>query len=343
MRAAIGMPDLHPGKDAPIGAVFATDKIIYPHLVGNDIGCGMSLWQTELPASNLKLDKWTKRLTGLEGAWEGDSSQFLHDLGLELTAFDQTLGTIGGGNHFAELQRLHKVFDQAGAKATGLDGQTLLLLVHSGSRGLGDHILREHQARHGNGGLEAGTACATAYLAAHNHAVEWAQANRKLIAARFLTALGSRATQLIDVCHNSVEAGIVASVPCWLHRKGAAPSDQGPVIIPGSRGALSYLVVADGDQGTSLSTVAHGAGRKWKRSECRGRLEKRFTKESLLRTEYGSRVICEDKDLLFEEAPQAYKNVDIVVSDLVDAGLIKVLATSAPLITYKARSKGVAK
>src|ERR1700729_389081 len=65
MRKAIGMPDLHPGKDAPIGAVFAGD-LVYPHLVGNDIGCGMALWQTELRNAKIKLDKWVRRLTGLE-------------------------------------------------------------------------------------------------------------------------------------------------------------------------------------------------------------------------------------------------------------------------------------
>jgi len=55
MKVAVGMPDLHPGKDAPIGAVFATEKTIYPHLVGNDIGCGMSLWQTDLAAGRINM------------------------------------------------------------------------------------------------------------------------------------------------------------------------------------------------------------------------------------------------------------------------------------------------
>jgi release factor H-coupled RctB family protein len=101
------------------------------------------------------------------------------------------------------------------------------------------------------------------------------------------------------------------------------------VVIPGSRGTLSYLVIATGDQDQNLATLAHGAGRKWKRYECRGRLEKKYSKESLLRTEFGGYVLCSDKHLLYEEAPQAYKDVDIVVQDLVDAGLVK--------ITYKTR------
>ena len=77
--------------------------------------------------------------------------------------------------------------------------------------------------------------------------------------------------------------------------------------------------------------------RKWTRSDCRGRLEKRYTYKDLLRTELGSLVICEDKDLLYEEAPQAYKNVSVVIEDLVHEGLAEVIGILRPLITYKVR------
>ncbi len=341
MLAAVGMPDLHPGKDTPIGAVFATQNMLYPHLVGRDIGCGMSLWQTELKGGKSKIDSWMKSLNGLEGAWEGNPGQFLQEQGVEPTAYDGSLGTIGSGNHFAELQHLHKVCDQDYLDIAGVDSEAIFLLVHSGSRGLGHHVLQNHQMENGNGGLDQGTTSANTYLAAHDHAVAWARANRKLIALRFLVALGTKAKQILDVCHNCVQSGEVDGVFCWLHRKGAAPSDQGPVVIPGSRGTFSYLVLASGDQSANLATVAHGAGRKWKRSDCRSRLDKRFSKESLLRTEIGSRVICDDKQLLYEEAPQAYKDVDVVVADMVDAGLVKVIAIFAPLITYKKRSMAV--
>ena len=80
------------------------------------------------------------------------------------------------------------------------------------------------------------------------------------------------------------------------------------------------------------------AGRKWTRTEARGRLERNYSVETLQRTELGGRVICEDKDLLYEEAPQAYKNINVVIRDLVDAGLVDVIATMRPLITYKMRS-----
>jgi release factor H-coupled RctB family protein len=124
---------------------------------------------------------------------------------------------------------------------------------------------------------------------------------------------------------------------CWLHRKGAAPSTAGPVIIPGSRGAFTYIVTPNARSDKSAFSLAHGAGRKWSRSDSRARIEKRFSVKELTRTELGSHVICEDKELLYEEAPQAYKNITIVIEDLVDAGLVDVLAVLKPLVTYKVR------
>lgn len=346
MSHAVGMPDLHPGKDTPIGAVFACQGLIYPHLVGNDIGCGMGFWQTKLHKSQCKLDSWTKKLGTLESSENknraennsnsrnettGDYEEMLHAIGLASSNFDNSLGTIGGGNHFAELQRLQSITEPFLFAEMGLSKDSLYLLVHSGSRGLGEHILRGHQKHFGNGALKAISKEGEYYLSQHNDAVKWAKLNREIIATKFMNVLNTHGDPILDVCHNCV----LPSATSWLHRKGAAPSDQGPVIIPGSRGTLSYLVIACGEQTENLATLAHGAGRKWKRSECRGKLESRYTKESLKRTDLGGRVICEDRALLYEEAPQAYKDIDIVVSDLVDAGLITVIATFAPLITYK--------
>jgi release factor H-coupled RctB family protein len=87
----------------------------------------------------------------------------------------------------------------------------------------------------------------------------------------------------------------------------------------------------------SAFSLAHGAGRKWSRSDSRGRLENRFSPKDLAHTELGSYVICEDKDLLYEEAPQAYKNIDVVIGDMVNAGLAEVIAVLKPLVTYKVR------
>ena len=335
MEEAVGMPDLHPGKDSPIGAVFRSKGVIYPHLVGSDKGCGMALWKTALRDGKLKLDRWERKLEALAGPWDGDASAFLAEHGVSPTAFDASLGTVGRGNHFAELQRVFEVVDAEKFAQLELDTKSLYILVHSGSRGFGESILHAHTAEFANGGLRCDSPEGQAYLAAHDHAVLWARINRKLIAHRYIEALGTQGTCVLDVCHNNVQASIVDGCKCWLHRKGAAPSDVGPVVIPGSRDSLSYLVAAHGDQRGNLASLAHGAGRKWQRSKCRGLLEDRFTNEQLRRNRYGGRVVCDDKNLLYEEAGQAYKNIDQVVQDLVDAGLIRTIAKFAPVLTYK--------
>jgi release factor H-coupled RctB family protein len=109
-------------------------------------------------------------------------------------------------------------------------------------------------------------------------------------------------------------------------------------MIPGSRGSLSYLVKPLGDGECRAWSLAHGAGRRWARSEARLRMRERFGKDQLVQTSLGSRVICGERDLLYEEAPAAYKNIEAVVKDLVDAGLVSVVATFRPLLTYKTRA-----
>ncbi|MFB1479509.1 RtcB family protein [Corallococcus sp. RDP092CA] len=102
---------------------------------------------------------------------------------------------------------------------------------------------------------------------------------------------------------------------------------------------MSYLVLPVGTGEQSAYSLAHGAGRKWTRSAARERVRERFTAESLTRTSFKSHVVCEDRDLLFEEAPPAYKAIDRVVTDLVEAGLVRVVATLAPVLTYKTRGR----
>jgi len=124
----------------------------------------------------------------------------------------------------------------------------------------------------------------------------------------------------------------------WLHRKGAAPADRGLIVVPGSRGDLTYIVRPRLERAEeALHSLAHGAGRKWSRGDAKGRLERRFTVADLERTALGSRVICEDRDLIYEEAPQAYKDIHRVIRDLHEAGLIDLVATMRPLVTYKTR------
>lgn len=339
MRAAIGMPDLHPGKGSPIGAAFLCEGRIYPHLVGNDIGCGMSLLATDLARRKQKVERWAERLDDLDGPWAGDTAALLGEARLVPTPHDASLGTIGGGNHFAELQQVDSVLDPAALQAAGVDPERLLLLVHSGSRGLGEAILRAHVDRFAGAGLPSDSDDARDYLRAHDDAVAWARVSRSLIARRFADPLGAELAPILDVCHNSVTPAPGAGEHLWLHRKGAAPSTEGLVVIPGSRGTLSYLVRPDPARADAGFSLAHGAGRKWKRADAKDRLRARYRPEDLVRTELGGRVVCDDRDLLYEEAPEAYKKIDAVVADLVSAGLCAVVATLRPLLTYKTRAR----
>jgi release factor H-coupled RctB family protein len=341
MRAAIGMPDLHPGRGAPVGAAFACAGFVHPFLVGNDIGCGIGLWRTDLPVRKARRDKWVRRLRAEleEPLDEADTEGALEAANVGRTGFDRALGTIGGGNHFAELTVVDEVFDASALRFLGLEEDRFALLVHSGSRGLGEFILREHVDRFAADGLSEQSPEAGVYLERHDHAVAWGQLNRALIARRFLDCVGGEGERALDVCHNSVTRAELGGEQVWLHRKGAAPADQGPVVIAGSRGTRSYLVLPAGDPTISARSLAHGAGRKWKRSDARERLEDRYPGETLTRTALGGVVICDDRALLYEEAPQAYKNIEQVISDLRAHGLIKLVAALAPRITFKTTSR----
>jgi release factor H-coupled RctB family protein len=338
MRQVTGFPDLHPGKGSPVGAAFVTENVIHPYLVGNDIGCGMALFETDLPRRKAKLDRWTDKLHDLEHPWDGDVRAWLRTADLGSTRFDASLGTIGGGNHFAELQAVEKIVAAKAFAELGLGKENLFVLVHSGSRGLGELILRNHVQEHADGGLTADSSEAEAYLEAHNQALRWAKLNRALIAHRFCDALGGSSWFAWDGCHNSITRRESHGEVTWLHRKGAAPTDAGFAMIPGSRGTLSYLVKVTGDPATTAWSLSHGAGRKWNRSESRSRVRERYHHTELVQTALGGRVICENRDLLYEEAPDAYKKIEVVIRDLVDAGVISVIATFRPLITYKTRA-----
>ena len=343
MVSVAGMPDLHPGRGYPVGAAFFTAGRIYPALIGNDIGCGMGLWQTTAKLSKVNIDKLAKRLHSVEqplGAdWQSEIADAQAQRGLQATAFDASLGTIGGGNHFAEFQAVDKVFLANEFTQLGLDTQHLQLLVHSGSRGLGQAILTEHIQAFNHAGIAEEQAGFNAYLARHDSAVRWAELNRVLIARRFMAAIRESGNCVLDVNHNLVVPATIKGVDGWLHRKGATPADCGYVVIPGSRGDYSYLVKPLLNSATygegSLRSLAHGAGRKWKRGDCHGRLSHKYKRDDLYRTALGSRVICGNKELLYDEAPQAYKKCESVIDDLVDAGLLAVVARLKPVLTFK--------
>jgi release factor H-coupled RctB family protein len=338
IRLAAGFPDLHPGKGSPVGAAFVTERLIYPYLIGGDIGCGMALFKTDLVQRDIKLNCWADLRFDLEYPWEGDVQAILAGSELESTEFDQALGTLGGGNHFAELQMVDEVLDPKPFKLFGLGKQQLVVLVHSGSRGLGESILRDYVAEHQASSSDAGSFAAAAYLQGHELAVRWAKVNRGLLAQRFVQQLVAEADLLWDGCHNSITSREQEGETVWVHRKGAVATENEAVVLPGSRGSLSYLVKPLGDGESRAWSLAHGAGRKWARSEARRRMRERFGMHQLTQTPLGSRVICEERDLLYEEAPAAYKNIEDVIQELVDAGLVSVIATFRPLLTYKTRA-----
>lgn len=357
MQRVVGLPDLHPGRGYPVGAVFFSTDRFYPALVGNDIGCGMSLSQTDIAVNKVKLDKFDRQLGNLDGiidtdewallerldpsieAQRGALMERMHQAHLDVSHL-RSLGQIGGGNHFIELQVSEEVqYPDAFAKA-GLTTKKLQILVHSGSRGLGQLILRSHVDAFSHDGLPALGIDAQSYMDKHDVALEFARLNRALIALRVCQRLHCRAIPVLDVHHNFVTRAEVDGQSGWLHRKGATPSDQGLVMLPGSRADYSYLLEPlNGATQASLHSLAHGAGRKWARADCKGRLSKLATPDQLSRTAMNGLVICNDRALIYEEAPQAYKNVSSVLDTLVGAGLVRVIARSKPVLTYKTRGE----
>jgi release factor H-coupled RctB family protein len=331
VAAVAAMPDLHPGKYGPVGCAILAGRL-HPHLAGSDIGCGMGLYQLDLMHRKLRIDKTAGRLRALGEPWQGEPGAAVSSCGLPPSPFDAALGSIGGGNHFCELQAIEDIAEPETAAKAGLDPALTYALVHSGSRGLGSSIL-ERQLRSGIADLDRESEAAAVYLAGHDHAVGWACLNRRIIAERAAAAARSEARLICDLSHNFVEltaAGL-------LHRKGTAPSDRGLVPIPGSRETLSYLVEPlETCPPEALASLAHGAGRKYDRASMHGRVR---TKKSdiarLSRNPFGGIILCEDRDLLVEEAGDAYKNVDRVISDLAAFGLIRVVATFRPLMTFK--------
>lgn len=342
MVLAAGFPDLHPGKGVAVGAAFVSRGRFHPTLAGNDIGCGMSFWATDVPARKLKLDRLEKRISGLETPWDGDLAPWREAFGIDASLADAGLGTIGGGNHFAELQVADEVRDEKTFVTLGLDKANAAMLIHSGSRGLGQDIFRELLVGHGANSLDGESTEAAHYLARHEHAMRFARANRALIAHRFAAELGAKTRCVSDVAHNMVTLEEFEGAPAWIHRKGAASTreaiNQGALMIPGSRGTPSYLVRPLGENAAEAAwSLAHGAGRRWQRGYAKSRLSHKYRVEDLARTELGGRVICEDRELLYDEAPQAYKDVTQVIADLEAANLVATIAVYRPVLTYKVR------
>lgn len=332
IKKVIGLPDLHPGKGIPIGSVALSRKVIYPHLIGNDIGCGMALFGLKLAHSKFKQDKVAKKLENIEN-FDPESLE-LEKPFIRLGAKD-ALGSLGHGNHFAEFLKVHQIVNSELFVRHGFSKKSALLLIHTGSRSYGQFILdkfiREHQAQKG---LKEGTGAFSEYLNYHSDALRFARINREVCGSRIAKAAGTTIeSTLVHHEHNYLSRESVDGEEVFVHRKGATSSHEVLAVIPGSRGSFTY-VVKPFAKAVSGFSIAHGAGRKWKRQQAKDKL-KNYTRRDLSTTALKSRVVCRDKKLIFEEAPQVYKDVEKVVADLEHFGLIEVVAVLSPLLTYK--------
>jgi len=338
VTSVAAFPDLHHGKYGPTGIAVLSQRL-HPQLIGNDIGCGMSLFSLDMPLRKLRVDRAAERLSELEAQDCFEAQAALSASGLASDLFPAALGTIGGGNHFCELQAVEQRFDTGCGDV--IDRQGLYLLVHSGSRGLGAQVFGEidHQAAIADG-LDPDSEAGKAWLGQHDICVAWASLNRRLIAEQAASALRCEAQLVVDVPHNLVrrkDGGFV-------HHKGSAAVEPGSIApIAGSRASLSYVVRALDGTGSSLGGISHGAGRKYDRATMHGRVGRnRSEREALLRNAWGGQLICGDRGLVIEEAATAYKDAGQVVRDLCNAGLVLPLAAMKPLVTYKKAMDGAA-
>ena len=170
----------------------------------------------------------------------------------------------------------------------------------------------------------------------HDRAMEFARINRELIAYRILQAMGPKENKkLLDSVHNSITPKEIDGAIYHIHRKGATPSDVGCVVVAGSRGSNSYIVKPKDALMEYNYSIAHGAGRKWSRVGCKERLENIYSKKCVRQNKISSNLIFSDKNVIYEEAPEAYKNIERVIEDMLEEGIIELVASLKPLITYK--------
>jgi tRNA-splicing ligase RtcB (3'-phosphate/5'-hydroxy nucleic acid ligase) len=279
------------------------------------------------------------------------------------------VGSLGSGNHFLEVQAVDEIFDEAAARALGLHPGRVCVMIHCGSRGLGHQICSDHvrtmleaMPRYGITVPDKQLACAPvrspegrAYLGAMAAAANYGRANRQLLseAARdaFADTVGTRDLQLLyDVSHNlaKLETHPIdgrARQLC-VHRKGATlalppghddlPGDLRatgqPVLVPGSMGTASYVLVGV-QGGAAFHSTCHGAGRVMSRHAAVRRITGTALRAEL--EEAGIAVRGASPRGLAEEAPFAYKDVDEVVSTCERAGLGRRVARLVPLGVVK--------
>jgi tRNA-splicing ligase RtcB (3'-phosphate/5'-hydroxy nucleic acid ligase) len=280
------------------------------------------------------------------------------------------LGTMGSGNHFVEVQRVERLFDQGAAEAYGLREGQVTILVHSGSRGLGHQVctdfVRTMDAVLGRYGIvlpDRQLSCAPAsspegqgYLAAMAAAANFAWANRQEIANRIREAIervlgraaAAETRQVYDVAHNVAKREHHHGREVLVHRKGAtrafpAGSEEipaayraagQPVFIPGSMGTSSFVLAGEpGAMERSFGTTCHGAGRRLSRTAARKQVHGSELRKQL--EAQGIVVRSPSNKGLAEEAPFAYKDVERVVGVVERAGLARRVAQLRPIGVVK--------
>ena len=281
------------------------------------------------------------------------------------------LGTLGGGNHFIEIQHVQKVFDAALAEKFGLFKNQIVVMIHSGSRRLGyevaDQYMNVAARRPENAGrrkmlsyLPTDEKAGQDYIAAMGAAANFAFVNRHIMALLvrrcFNRMFGLTPLNLVyDVAHNMAKPEEHGGQRLWVHRKGATRAfgpdrmtgtifdDLGqPIITPGSMGTASYLLVGTGNSDESLCSVNHGAGRVMSRTAALGKGRHgravdggRISDDDFKRSMAGIKLIAGDKSKIKEEAPAAYKDIDEVVRIVVGCGWAKPVARMVPLAVLK--------
>lgn len=353
------MPDCHVGYGVPIGCVAPTIGSVIPNAVGVDIGCGLHAIQTGIAYDRERMDQrfWREWASHVArevptGFASHKAPQKLGPLDRKLRATDLQrllkekaafqLGTLGGGNHFLEAQ-----VDEGGE---------IWLMVHSGSRNTGLRI-----ANHYNGlavdlttrrRLVVGKDLASLpldhewgqdYLHDMQWATDFALANRKEMGQKLLRWLWrtmeahrmpvthDAPLQVINIHHNFARLEEHGGQQVMVHRKGATSAAKGAMgVIPGSMGTPSFIVRGLGNP-DSFESCSHGAGRVMGRNVARKSITAKAFAESLAGTFSKASMSYVD------EAPLAYKNVEMVVDRQRD--LVEVVHTLRPLMTVKGDSK----
>jgi len=341
------MPDVHLAEGVCVGAVVATTRYVFPAAVGSDIGCGMAALPMDADAGLLADSIAAARLLkGLslavptirhsKATMPDSIPQSLVEHGLSSPSLESgkrrdgrvQCGTLGRGNHFLELQ--------------ADDSDRLWIMLHSGSRGIGQGISswhmpddREHDRKRTLFALDTETESGLAYLNDAEWAVRYARASRRLMLEAVVDLLerlfGVVADWkgLIDADHNHVRREKHDGQDLFVHRKGAQSAREGEwAIVPGSMGAESFLVTGRGIA-KSLHSCSHGAGRRLSRSEARRTVSPQKL-EGEMGTVWFDHRRCRQ---LCDEAPSAYKDIQRVMR--AQKELVKIEYRLRPLLSYK--------